>query len=112
MDLLASTTYAEDCAYKTLRSFGLHVVRQYPIDTGRRIYFADLFIKELNLIMEIDGGYHTTRNQKRLDMNRSSGMWRKGYHVCRISNRDARNREKILAKINLFIQKAEKNKNR
>lgn len=78
---------------------GLRVIRQHPINTGRHVYFADLYIPSLRLIVEIDGGYHTTRLQQRLDRNRSANIRRLGYHVCRLSNRDARNREKVRAKI-------------
>ena len=78
---------------------GIRAVRQYPIDTGRHIYFADLYIPSLRLIVEIDGGYHSTRLQRRLDRNRSANIRRLGYHVCRLSNRDARSREKVRAKI-------------
>ena len=87
-------------------SLGYKVVRQQPINTGRRIYFADLYLPELKTIFELDGGYHYTANQKRLDSNRSSGIWRMGYHVVRLSNRDAKDKEKIKAKINLILRKS------
>ena len=104
-DLLAKASDAEKYAYQILLAMGYTVIRQYPINTGRRIYFADLFIPSLNLIVECDGGYHQTTNQKRLDGNRSSGIWRLGYHVVRLSNRDARDPEKIRQKIRLILKK-------
>lgn len=104
-ELLSKTSDAEKAAYRHIQRLGYEVVRQYPIDTGRHIYFADLYVPALRLVMEIDGGYHYTDKQRRLDNNRSSGMWRKRYHVCRLSNADARNINKIRAKINRFIDR-------
>lgn len=78
---------------------GLKAIRQFPINTGRHVYFADLYIPSLRLVVEIDGGYHTTRLQRRLDRNRSANIRRLGYHVCRLSNRDARSVPKIREKI-------------
>ena len=98
-DLLSKISDAEKAAYRTLVAMGYKVIRQFPINTGRRIYFADLYIPELKLIIELDGGYHFTSKQRRLDTNRSNGLWRKGYHVYRLPNRDARNPEKIKAKL-------------
>ena len=105
LELLAKSSKAEKSAYKILLTFGVDVVRQKPIVTGRRIYFADLFLPKYNLILEIDGGYHYTAEQKRLDTNRSNSLWRMGYHVCRLSNRDAHNPEKLIAKIKLATKK-------
>ena len=105
-DLMAHTSEAEKAAYRILCSLGYKVLRQFPINTGRRIYFADLYLPILKTIIEIDGGYHYTNTQKRLDNNRSSGMWRLGYHVVRLSNHDARSIEKIRAKINIVLKKS------
>ena len=105
-DLLSKASEAERVAYRILCALGYKVIRQYPINTGRRIYFADLYIPELKTVFELDGGYHYTKNQKRLDSNRSSGIWRLGYHVVRLSNHDARNTEKIKAKIRLILEKS------
>jgi very-short-patch-repair endonuclease len=105
-DLLANTSEAEKIAYFILCELGYKVIRQQPIYTGRRIYFADLYLPALKLVFELDGGYHDTKKQKRLDTNRSTGIWRMGYHVVRLSNRDARNPEKIKAKIALILKKS------
>lgn len=98
-ELLSNASDAEKATYKTLRLFGYDVVRQFPIYTGRRIFFADLYIPSLRAVIEIDGGYHYTKKQKRLDVNRSNSLWRMGYHVLRLSNKDARNMEKVKCKL-------------
>lgn len=104
-ELLSKSSDAEKAAFKNLVRLGFKPVRQYPVWTKRKIYFADLYIASLKLIVEIDGGYHYTARQKRLDGNRSSGLWRLGYHVVRLSNRDARDISKIKAKIILVLRK-------
>lgn len=104
-ELLSKSSDAEKAAFKNLVRLGFKPIRQYPVWTKRRMYFADLYISSLKLIVEIDGGYHYTAMQKRLDGNRSSGLWRLGYHVVRLSNRDARDISKIKAKIILILRK-------
>lgn len=103
-ELLAQVTNAEKSAYNILIGQGYKVIRQQPIDTGRRIYFADLYLPEYRIIVELDGGYHNTKNQKRLDNNRSAGLWRMGYHVLRLANRDAYSKDKVLQKIKTKIK--------
>ena len=98
-ELMANSSDAEKAAYRVLCGLGYKVIRQKPISTGRRLYFADLYLPELRCIVEIDGGYHYTKNQRRLDTNRSNGLWRMGYHVLRLSNHDARDANKIKAKV-------------
>lgn len=101
-DLMFHTSDAEKSAYNALCKLGYEVIRQYPINTGRKQYFADLYIPKLNCIVEIDGGYHYTKNQKRLDTNRSNGLWRLGYHVLRLSNKECYDIKKICNKINMI----------
>ena len=98
-DLIGKSPSAEQSAYDIIKGMGLRVIRQHPIETGRHVYFADLFVPSLHLVVEIDGGYHTTGTQRRLDRNRSANIRRIGYHVCRLSNRDARSRAKVREKI-------------
>lgn len=103
MELLYKSTSAESAVCRALDSLGLRCVRQFPIWTGRKQYYADIYIPSLRLIIEVDGGYHFTDNQKRLDANRSAGIRRLGYHVCRINNRDAYDTCKIRAKISRYF---------
>ena len=98
-ELMGKAPSAESSAYNIITGMGLRVIRQHPIKTGRHVYFADLYVPSLRLVVEIDGGYHATGLQRRLDRNRSANIRRLGYHVCRLSNRDARCREKVRAKI-------------
>ena len=104
-DLMANSSTAERSVYSFLKNIGINVIRQYPINTGRKQYFCDLYLPDFHAVIEIDGGYHFTKNQRRLDTNRSSGLRRLGYHVLRLSNKDARKKEKILSKIKSLQKK-------
>lgn len=104
-DLMSKTSDAEKAAIRNCELLGYKVVRQQPILTGRKMYFADIYLPDLKTIVEIDGDYHYTSNQKRKDSNRSAGIWRMGYHVVRLSNHDARNLNKVKAKIELIKNK-------
>lgn len=104
-DLLSHTTDAERAAARNCKLLGYEIVQQQPITTGRKLYFADIYISSLRLIIECDGGYHYTKDQRRKDGNRSSGIWRLGYHVVRLSNHDARDINKVKAKIDMIRRK-------
>lgn len=104
-ELLSHTTDAEKVASRNCQLLGWKVIHQQPIITGRKLYFADLYLPEIKTIIEADGGYHYTRNQKRKDGNRSAGIWRLGYHVIRLSNHDCRDINKIKAKISIILHK-------
>ena len=99
LDLLAKTTPAEKAAIANMKRLGLKVVCQLPIETGRRLFFADIAIPAMRLLVEIDGGYHNSTKQRRLDRNRSACLRRKGWRVARLTNRDARDFRKVAAKI-------------
>lgn len=102
-ELIEKSTSAEKSACAILTRLGIRHVRQYPIWTGRRQYFADIYIPSLKLVLEIDGDYHFSKTQKRLDENRSAGIRRLGYSVCRLANKDARNPEKVTNKIRRYM---------
>lgn len=104
-ELLSKTSEAEICALTNCLRLGYRVVRQYPIFTGRKLYFADIYLPALRMILEVDGGYHYTFKQKRKDNNRSNSLWRLGYHVCRLSNHDAKDIIRVKAKIALVLRK-------
>lgn len=107
-DLMSKTSDAEKAAIRNCERLGYKVVRQQPILTGQKMYFADIYLPDLKTIVEIDGAYHYTKCQKRKDNNRSAGIWRMGYHVVRLSNHDARDINKVKAKIELIKRRYRK----
>ena len=104
-ELLEKSTSAEKSACAILDKLGVRYIRQYPIWTGRKRHYADIYIPKYRLILEIDGKYHYTKEQARKDTNRSAGIRRLGYHVCRLSNTKARHAGKIIGKIKLILKK-------
>lgn len=94
-ELMYRTSDAEKAAICNCLRLGYKVIRQQPIVTGRKLYFADIYIPSLKLIIEVNGGYHFTDNQKRKDKNRSQGVRRLGYSLFNITNKDARDIKKI-----------------
>lgn len=102
MELFARSTSAEKAACMNLDKMGIAYVRQHWIRTLRRNYFADIYIPALRLVLEIDGRYHDTVGQKRLDGNRSANLRKLGYHVCRLKNREAYSFEAVKRKIRRY----------
>jgi very-short-patch-repair endonuclease len=67
------------------RQFGGHkFVRQMPID----LYFVDFVCRECNVIVEVDGGTHSTGAEIAHDDRRTRHLEALGYRVFRISNND------------------------
>ena len=63
-------------------AMGERCIRQYVIGD----YIVDFFFRRSQLIVEIDGGYHTTEEQQELDAIRTEWLEGQGYHVIRFSN--------------------------
>lgn len=101
-ELQSRATRAEVAACNTLDRVGIRYIKQYHVFTGRKHFYADIYIPAIRLIVEIDGCYHFTDNQRRLDANRSACLRRLGYHVYRITNRNATNPTKLIDKINVL----------
>ena len=99
-DLLSKTSDAEKAAARNCRLLGYKIVQQQPIVTGRKLYFADIYIPSFKLIIEVNGGYHFTDIQRRKDKNRSQGVRRLGYSLFNITNKDAKDIKKIEQLIN------------
>lgn len=63
-------------------------------------YFADFFLAEGMVVLEIDGGYHSKPSQIAKDEKRTRFMERKGLKVLRLSNAQVRHESaECLAKI-------------
>jgi len=56
--------------------------RQHPIAT----YIADFYCHELQLIIEVDGGYHNTDEQQLKDKEREEILRFNGLKIIRYSN--------------------------
>ncbi len=79
-------TEAEDKLWQLLRNnkLGIKFRRQHPIGA----YIADFISLKNNLIVEVDGGYHETEEQKVYDENRTKVLKEIGFKVVRFSNKE------------------------
>lgn len=85
-ELLSKSTSAEKAVCQTLNAMNIKFIRQYQVKTPRKMFYLDIYIPSLMLAIEVDGKYHYTDTQKRLDANRSACIRRMGIHVFRIDN--------------------------
>ncbi|MBQ8704435.1 MAG: endonuclease domain-containing protein [Bacteroidales bacterium] len=79
-------TVAEQLLWDELRNgkTGCKFRRQHPIGD----YIADFVCIEKRLVIEVDGGYHNTMEQRQDDQMRSVDIEKMGYLVMRFSNED------------------------
>jgi very-short-patch-repair endonuclease len=83
--LRSASTSAEDKVWSELRARrlnGLKFVRQCPIGP----YFVDFVCRELKIIVEIDGGTHSTNDEVATDMVRTAYLRNEGYRIFRAHN--------------------------
>jgi len=91
-------TEAETLLWERLKSnqlLGYKFRRQHPISR----YIADFYCHKLNLIIELDGGYHTQSDQIKKDKERTEDLNFQGVKVIRFTN------DAVLNDIDLVISK-------
>jgi very-short-patch-repair endonuclease len=69
---------------RELRKQGFHFRRQAPVDG----YIVDFVCYHPKLAVEIDGGQHSYRRQKRRDLARDAYLTASGFTVLRFWNSD------------------------
>ncbi len=84
------------------RQLGGHkFVRQMPIGP----YFADFVCRERMVVVEVDGGTHSTDAEVARDGKRTADLRREGYRVFRVCNDDAyQNLDTVLDALLAFIE--------
>jgi very-short-patch-repair endonuclease len=94
-------TKAEACLWKYALSKskmkGYVFNRQRPV----LIYIADFMCKELDLVIEVDGGYHLEVTQREKDAKRQADLENTGFTVLRFTN------EEVLKRMNMVIEAIE-----
>ncbi len=96
-------TEAENILWQYLRNNQLKLKfrRQHPIDS----YIVDFICLQQKLIIEIDGGYHETVEQKELDDERTKILTDIGFNIIRFQNQEVTN------SIGAVLQKIKENLN-
>lgn len=102
-DLRANLTEAEEQLWKSLsgnKLEGYKFRRQHPLG----LYIVDFYCHALKLAIEIDGEYHFTEEQKRMDYNRTKEIEFQGVKVIRFTNQEVVNDiAQVIEKIKTFI---------
>jgi len=96
-------TEAENALWERLRNsqLGIKFRRQHPIDA----YIVDFISLQNKLIVEVDGGYHETEDQKLYDENRTKRLNEIGFEVLRFSNEEVlKDPFKVKDKIKSWIE--------
>lgn len=87
-ELVIKATKSENKLYTRLKkTFKDRVDKQIPFVIDGKVYYADICIKSLKLIIEIDGGYHFTKEQQTKDQNRDIAFASIGYTTIRCTNK-------------------------
>lgn len=64
----------------------VHFIHQAPFVVDGHIYFADFYLPEKRIVVEIDGTYHDSNYQRTKDRNRTDDLKFAGAKVVRIKN--------------------------
>lgn len=99
-----SRKMTEACLWEVLRN----IPRPYKFRRQHIIgdYIADFACLTKMLVIEIDGGYHTTDEQKHYDEMRTESLERMGFTVIRFTNEEVMsNRQNVIETIKEFIYK-------
>lgn len=79
-------TPAEVAFWAVARRYGMGIkFRRQQVIFG---YIADFYCPPLGLVVEIDGGYHRTPEQREYDCHRTAVMTRRGLQVLRFTNEE------------------------
>ena len=101
-ELRNNPTYTEKLLWEKLRNnqLGVKFRRQHPISD----YIVDYYCHKLILVIEIDGGYHLTRDQKKYDKYRANDLRELGVTIIRFTNDQVENNiRKVLSDIEFQI---------
>ena len=89
---------------KNMVAYKFQKIVYVSIDCKQKFYIADFFFKQYNLIVELDGGYHNTSDQKIKDDIRTMHLRRAGYFVLRFDNLRTDDCRSLYNEILAFIQ--------
>ena len=98
-ELRKNMTPAERVLWQRLRNYqvdGFYFRRQHPI----KFFIADFYCAKADLIIEIDGGIHSTPEVIEHDINRTAELEKSGITVIRFTNEEVMNNTNtVIAKI-------------
>jgi len=98
-DEIATSEYETTLFNKLYAVYRRRVKKQQKFIIRNRVYFVDIYMKAYKVAIEVDGGYHNTKEQMEKDRQKDLDLSTKGLAVIRIKNEDVRKKFKILTKI-------------
>lgn len=90
--LIERATKSEKEFYELMDLLNVPYEKQYPIRLKGFLYFADAYLPDLCLVIEIDGRYHDTEKQRKMDDFRTLNLQKNGYIVERFRNEQVHDR--------------------
>lgn len=88
-------TSAEFKAKKILEDHGFSVIHNQCLYG----YYPDLRIANTNVLIEIDGGYHSSKRQKSKDKQRTKILEGYGFVILRFTNAQIRQRDLLINQV-------------
>ena len=107
-DLIKNQTPSEARLKVILRLMGIKYEFQKIYYTKKSFYVADFYLTEHDIVIELDGGYHNTQEQKKKDSIRTKELKNDVRAVFRMTNNAVENVELATKLVNEFLEKNKK----
>lgn len=109
-DLVKNQTPSETKMKAILKFMGIKYEFQKIFYTETTFYIVDFYLPDRNIVIELDGGYHNTKEQKAKDRKRSKALMGEIDGVYRLKNEAVENVEITKKLVEGFLAKDEKRK--
>lgn len=87
-ELRLNPTQAELFFWYNLKKYKISHIFQKGIIDKNHFMIADFYIKRLNIVVELDGGYHNSDTQKARDYFKDKHYSERGFRILRLKNED------------------------
>lgn len=102
-ELRASANIYEHNVAEFLLSKGIRFVHQAPfVFYGEKIYFADFYLPDFRLVIEVDGEYHLGDNQFSYDKERDSAFRGIKIQTIRLANAETKDKRGLGLRLSQF----------
>lgn len=98
--LIKRATLAEKELYSLLDCLNVEYIKQHPIWIHHIFYIVDAFFPTQNIIVELDGKYHKSKEMIERDRIRTKHLNKAGYKVIRYDNEFVFNRIPFIDSLN------------
>jgi very-short-patch-repair endonuclease len=109
-DLVKNQTPSETKMKAILKFMGIKYEFQKIFYTETTFYIVDFYLPDRNIVIELDGGYHNTKEQKAKDKKRSKALMGEIDGVYRLKNEAVENVEITKKLVEGFLAEDEKRK--